>query len=189
MFWKKYGRKSRIRQQTLQLVSLLCRWCQVREDLLFAFDKSLASGLEQPMKQVVQDFLTRIRGGMDMEQALDLLQHSLDHEHFQDLVLAIRFNFRHRGNLPVLLEHLELQLNQIEEEYTRRRLSNARDRNLARLILGAVPVIFMIRFFGRTAVQEAFGKSPAGAGLLVFGLAAYGAAIAALLLIQRQIAR
>jgi Flp pilus assembly protein TadB len=187
MTWLKFGQRSRIRQQTLQLVSLLSRWCQVREDLLFAFDKSLAAGLENPMRQAVADFLSRVRGGMAMEQALDLFQKSLNHEHFQDLITSIRFNFRHRGNLPALLELLEVQLHKIEEEYDRRRLSNARDFNLTLAILLIVPAIFLVRLTVNPMISQLFLVEPVGLALLVFGSMAYSAAVAGTWMIQRHI--
>ncbi len=155
--------------------------------MIYAFEKSLETGLEQPMKQVIQDFLVRVRGGMDMEKALDLLQHSLNQEHFQDLIMAIRFNFRYRGDLPVLLEHLEMQMNRIEEEYTRRRLSNAHDRNLTVIILIAVPFVFIIRYYGQTGVQAAFQNTPLGVGLLMIGVITYLSAIGCAMIIQRKI--
>jgi hypothetical protein len=36
MKWTLPGQRVRIRQQTLQLTSSLSRWCQVREDLIYA---------------------------------------------------------------------------------------------------------------------------------------------------------
>jgi Flp pilus assembly protein TadB len=187
MTWLKFGQRSKIRQQTLQLVSLLSRWCQVREDLLFAFDKSLAAGLENPMRQAVADFLSRVRGGMAMDQALDLFQKSLDHEHFQDLITSIRFNFRHRGNLPALLELLEVQLHKIEEEYDRRRLSNARDFSMTLAILLFVPVTFLVRLTGNPLISQLFLAEPVGVALLVLGITAYAVAIAGIWMIQRHI--
>ncbi|MEA4888789.1 MAG: hypothetical protein VB070_04935 [Clostridiaceae bacterium] len=139
------------------------------------------------MKQVIQDFLVRVRGGMDIEKALDLLQHSLHQEHFQDLIMAIRFNFRYRGDLPVLLEHLEMQMNHIEEEYTRRRLSNAHDRNLTVVILIVVPFVFVFRYYGQAGVQTAFQSSSLGAGLAIMGAIAYLSAIGCAMIIQRKI--
>jgi Flp pilus assembly protein TadB len=141
------------------------------------------------MSSVVGDFLTRARGGMDLEEALDLLQHSLDHEHFQDLVLAIRFNFRHRGDLPALLEHLEWQLNRLEEEYVRRRLSNARDRNITGLLLLAVPLLYVWRLAAQPAVGQILWQNPVGRILSGLALLAYLAALSALLLIQKKIGR
>jgi Flp pilus assembly protein TadB len=187
MIWKNYGQGSKIRQQTLQLAGLLARWCQVREDLLYAFEKSLETGVDQPMRQCVEDFLTRVRGGMTIEQALDQMQHAFEHEHFRDLIMTIRFNFRYRGDLPALLENMEWQLERIEEEYARRHLSNVRDRNLTVAILIAAPLLLL----GRSALQPAVGQlvfqTQIGLALLIFSGLATAGATAFLLLIMRKI--
>jgi Flp pilus assembly protein TadB len=154
---------------------------------MYAFEKSLEAGLEDPMRQSVSDLLVRVRGGMPPDRALDLMQESISHEHFRDLITAIRFNFRHRGNLPALLEQIEIQLHRIEEEFDRRRLSNARDLGLTLLIILVVPALFLARVLGSQTVLQVFLDNPLGLGLLLISLLAYLSAIISLLLIQRRI--
>jgi Flp pilus assembly protein TadB len=166
---------------------MLCRWCQVREDLIYAIEKCRDTDLADPIRQVLIDLQVRVKGGMPIDQALDLMQASIDQENFSDLVTAIRFNFRYRGDLPVLLEHLEWQLNKIEEEYDRRRLSNARDRQLTLLILILVPLFLLFRFAGNTEVREMFIGQPLGLALLIAGLIFYLAGVTGFCLVQRQI--
>lgn len=187
MKWLKFGQHSKIRQQTLQLVSLLNRWCQVREDLMFALEKTLGSGLEDPVHQAVGDLLARLRGGLPVDQALDLFQKNFDHEQFQDLIVAIRFNFRYRGDLPALLSQLEVQMHKVEEEYTNRRLSNARDRKLTLAILLVVPLFMALRLGGSQLLWHQFLDSPIGLALLFAGLAAYLSGVGLMVLVQRQI--
>ena len=171
----------------MQLAGLLARWCQVREDLIYAFEKSLETGVDQPMRQCVQDFLTRVRGGMTIEQALDQMQHAFKHEHFRDLILTIRFNFRYRGDLPSLLENMEWQLERIEEEYTRRHLSNVRDRNLTVLIMIAAPLLLIGRCLFQPAIGNLLFHTQIGIALLIFSGMAMAAAIISLLLTVRKI--
>ncbi len=171
----------------MQLVCLLARWCQVREDLLYAFEKSLATGLEDPMRQAVADFLSRVHGGMSIDLALDRFQANFAHEHFRDLVTAIRFNFRHRGNLPALLEQLEVQMHRVEEEYTRRRLSNARDMGLTLMILLLVPSFTVLRLIALPSVGQLFLANSIGVLLLAAGSAAYLAALLSVFCIQRRV--
>ncbi|HAL74594.1 MAG TPA: hypothetical protein DCM45_05815, partial [Clostridiales bacterium] len=168
-------------------VCLLSRWCQVREDLMFAFEKSLETGLDDPMQQAIRELLTRVRGGMPPDRALDLIQKQIRHENFTDLITAIRFNFRHRGNLTDLLEQLEIQLHRIEEEHDRRRLSNARDVTLTMLILLAVPILFIFRLAGSATVRELFFTDNLGQIAMITSLAVYLIAITAFLLIKRKI--
>lgn len=169
------------------MVSLLSRWCQVREDLLFAFEKSLAAGLANPLRQAVADLIIRVRSGMPVDEALDLMKAGIDHENFRDLITAVRFNFRHRGDLPALLEQMEMQLHRIEEEYDRRRLSNARDFRLTSMILILVPLFFACRLLGNPATCRLFLANPLGLAILPACLALYLIAVACLLAIHRRI--
>ncbi len=177
----------KVRKQVLQLVGALNRWCSVREDLLYGFQKCLDNGLEQPLKAVVEAFLTRVRSGMPLDQALDLMQQSLDHEHFQDFVAAVRFNLFYRGDLPSLLEHFEWQMNRIEEEYTRRKLSNARDYKITALILLAVPLCSVIRLLGNRGQPDQLWQSGPGSVLLTLGCLFYLASVLGFFLIRKKI--
>ena len=187
MIWKRSGSKRIIRQQTLQLVSALNRWCQVREDLLYAFQKSLDHGLSAPMRPVVTHFVTRVNSGMSVEQALSLMENSLDQEHFRDLMSAIRFNFRFRGDLPKLLSHLEWQMNRIEEEYTRRKLSQARDRRWTIGVLAAVPASCLIRFVLQPSVRQALIGNTIGHVCLLAGASLYMISLTAFFVIERKL--
>lgn len=154
---------------------------------MFAFEKSLETGLEDPLQQAVRELLTRVRGGMPPDRALDLIQKQIRHENFTDLITAIRFNFRYRGNLTDLLEQLEIQLHRIEEEHDRRRLSNARDVTLTMLILLAVPALFLFRLISAKSVRELFLTAELGQAALIISAVVYLSAIAAFLLIKRKI--
>lgn len=188
MTWLKFGRRAGARRQTLQLVSLLCRWCQVREDLLYAFERASEANLGNPVQDALRELTIRIRGGMPVDQALNLLQVSAAHENFHDLVAAIRFNFRYRGDLPTLLEQLEWQLNKIEEEYDRRRLSNARDQYLTLGILLAEPIFLSVRLCSSDEMRKIFLDDTGGLLLLAAGLVCYVLAIIGFVVIRRRIA-
>jgi Flp pilus assembly protein TadB len=169
------------------LVSLLCRWCQVREDLIYAIGKCKSAGLADPVGQALADLDTRVKGGMPIEQALDLMQGAVQQEQFSDLVTAIRFNFRYRGDLPALLEHLEWQLNKIEEEYDRRRISNSRDRQLTLAILLIVPFFLLGRLAASAEVRNILLGQTAGILLFGIGVLCYLAAVAGFCLVQKHI--
>lgn len=186
MTWKLFGPERQIRQQTLQLVSALNRWCQVREDLLYAFQKCLDNGLNQPMRSVVATFVARVNSGMAVEEALNLMENSLEHEHFQDLVATIRFNLRYRGDLPTLLSHLEWQMNRIEEEYTRRKLSQARDRRWTIGVLVAVPISCLMRFMLHPATGQALIQDTTGFICLIIGATFYLISVAAFFVVEKK---
>lgn len=177
MKWFNFGQTRRQRLEILQLTSLLSRWCQVRENLMYAFEHCIDSDLSPPLKQAVRDLLTRIRGGMPPDEALAYFQKFSPQEHFQDLIFALRFNFRHRGNLPTLLELLEIQQNKLEEAYNERSISNRSDLKIAIGLLLAVPLLFAWRMASTAGVRELFLASAPGVGLLAGAAVAYCAAL------------
>ncbi len=144
---------------------------------MFAFERCVDSNLSPQLKQAIRDLLTRIRGGMLPDEALAYFQKYSTHEHFQDLVFALRFNFRHRGNLPILLELLEIQQNKLEEAYNERSISNRSDLMIASALLIAVPILFAWRITANPAVRKLFFNSPLGLSILAFGAFVYGIAV------------
>jgi Flp pilus assembly protein TadB len=160
----------RTRRRLLELVGLLNRWCSVREDLLYAFERSLGSGLGEPMKGHVRDLVTRIRGGMAVERSLELFGEVADHPQFREFVTSVRFNLRYRGDLSRFLEGTESQLGRIEEEYNRRRISTARDRTVVLGVLVAVPPVAFAMISAEGPTRTLFLETGIG------GIAAYLAA-------------
>lgn len=171
----------------MQLVSQLSRWCQVREDLMYAFEKSLETGIDEPMRQAVQSFLTRVHGGMPVNQALDLLQNHFAYGHFQDLIAALRFNFRYRGDLSGMLEHLEMQFYKIEEEATQRRISSFRDRKLSWFIVALGPIVTLLRLATDDATHGFFIETTPGRFLLILAFSLSLIAAFFLLLLQNRL--
>ena len=169
------------------MTSLLNRWCQVRENLIYAFERCLDSSLSPSLNQAIRDLLTRIRGGMPPDQALAMFQKYSDIEPFQDLVISLRFNFRHRGRLPAMLELLEIQQHKLEEAQNDRRISNRFDFILAAALTGLVPFLFFFRFLASPGIRTLFiGQSP-GSSLLMVAAIAYVLAILMLIQIYRHI--
>jgi Flp pilus assembly protein TadB len=144
--------------------------------------------LGNPTRQAVDDLLVRIRGGMPADQALDLMQQSVKHELLNDLLTAIRFNMRFRGDLPSLLEQMEWQMNKIEEEFVNRRLSNAADRRLTLLILTLVPPGIAVKLMSDAGTAGLFFRPGPGLALLIGGAVTYLAALAGFMLVQSKLA-
>ncbi len=160
----------RTRRRLLELVGLLNRWCAVREDLLYAFEKSAASGLGEPMRGHVRDLVTRIRGGMGVERSLEMFGDVADQAQFREFVTSVRFNLRYRGDLSKFLEGTETQLGRIEEEYNRRRISTSRDRAIVLAVVAAVPPVALAILTGPGSARDLFFGTSLG------NLAAYLAA-------------
>lgn len=129
-----------VRKKLSEYVSILSRWCSVKEDILYAFEKSLASGIGEPLQTFIRDMVIQVNRGMDPSEALDILQAKVDNPHFGDFIINIKLSLRYRGDIVRLLSNLESQFYRIDEEYNRRRISTYKDRMLIYFVMFAVPV-------------------------------------------------
>ena len=137
-----------IRRKLAEFISVLNRWCSVKEDIFYAFEKSLESGIGEPLKTFVKDMVIQVNRGIEPTEALDMLQLKVDNFQFRDFIVNIKQNIRYRGNIIKLLTNLENQFYKIEEEYNRRRISTYKDRMLLYFIMFAVLAVayFFIKF-------------------------------------------
>lgn len=174
MIQKYFGNDEKIRKQLLELVSMLNRWYQVKEDLLFAFEKCSESNIGEPTKSLVKDFIVRIRGGLSIEHALDLFSGSYTSPQFKSFAMQIRFNLRYRGNTGELLDNLETQLSRIDEEFTRRKIESSKDRLYLMGVFIASPIITLIVFIMNKSARELFLGEFIGVMLIVLAFLCYG---------------
>lgn len=117
-----------IRRKLAEFISVLNRWCAVKEDIFYAFERSIDSGLGEPLKTFIRDMVIQVNRGIDPMEALDILYLKVDNAQFRDFIVNIKQNIKHRGNIRTLLTNLEDQYYKIEEEYNRRKISTYKDR-------------------------------------------------------------
>lgn len=136
-----------IRKRLSEYISILNRWCSVKEDIIYAFEKSLGSNIGEPLQTFVRDMVIQVNRGMDPCEAIDMLRMRVDDPQFSDFAVNIKLSIRHRGDIKKLLTNLENQFYKIDEEYNRRKISTYRDRLLIYVIMFAVLAIayFFIR--------------------------------------------
>lgn len=135
----------KIRSKLAEFISILNRWCSVKEDIFFAFEKSVESGVGEPLRTFIRDMVIQVNRGIDPLEALDILQMKVDNAQFKDFIVNIKKNIAHRGDIIKILSNLEEQFYKIEEEYTRRKISTYRDRLLIYLVM--VGVLFLGYYF------------------------------------------
>lgn len=128
----------KIRRHLAEFISVLNRWCAVKEDIFYAFEKSIEAGIGEPLKTFIKDMVIQVNRGIEPLEALNILQMKVDNAQFRDFVINIKQSIRHRGDIRRLLENLEAQFYKIEEEYNRRRISTYRDRVLIYFVMFAV---------------------------------------------------
>lgn len=178
----RFSGRNKTRRQVLLLTSVLNRWCQVKADLLFAFEQALQADLDTDLKTAISHMLVRIRGGMQIDAALIQFSRFSAHEHFQDLITAIRLNLRHRGNLPLLLESMEWQFFKLEEAYQRRRITNNSEFRTSFIFVMIVPLIITVRIMILPDLLAATFSSNAGK---LLGLAALLCYLLAMVILWR----
>ncbi|NMA34290.1 MAG: hypothetical protein GX940_07045 [Clostridiaceae bacterium] len=127
-----------VRKKLSEYISVLSRWCSVKENIMYAFEKSLDSNIGEPLQSFIRDMVIQVNRGMDPCEALDMLQMKVDDAQFSDFILNIKLSIRHRGDIKKLLANLENQFYKIDEEYNRRRISTYRDRVVIYAIMFAV---------------------------------------------------
>ena len=127
-----------VRKRLSEYISVLNRWCSVKEDIMYAFEKSLDSNVGEPLYTFIRDMLIQVNRGMDTSNALDMLQMKVDSPQFRDFIVNIKLSLQHRGDIIKLLTNLENQFYKIDEEYNRRRISTYKDRLLLYFILFGV---------------------------------------------------
>jgi Flp pilus assembly protein TadB len=140
-----------VRKRLAEFISVLNRWCSLKEDIFYAFEKSIASGIGEPLKTFIRDMVIQVNRGIEPADALDILQMKVDNAQFRDFIINIKQNIKHRGDIIKLLTNLENQFYKIEEEYNRRNISTYKDRMLIYFIMFAV--LFIAYFFIRLNPQ------------------------------------
>ena len=174
---KFFGNDEKTRKQQLELVSMLNRWYQVKEDLLFAFEKCGESTIGEPTKGYVKDFIARIKGGLNIDTALELFADSYSNKEFKNFATQIRFNMKYRGNTGELLDNLETQFSRIAEEYTRRKIESSKDRSYLYGIFLITPIITVIVFVMNPSARSLFFKESIGMLLCMIAILSYGIGI------------
>jgi len=130
-----------VRKRLSEYISVLNRWCSVKEDIMFAFEKSLDSNVGEPLQTFIRDMVIQVNRGMDSSEALEMLQMKVDNPQFRDFIVNIKLSLQHRGDIIKLLTNLENQFYKIDEEYNRRKISTYKDRLLIYFIMLAVLLV------------------------------------------------
>ncbi|MEN6317006.1 MAG: hypothetical protein ABFD25_22460 [Clostridiaceae bacterium] len=127
-----------VRKRMSEYISVLNRWCSVKEDIMFAFERSLDSNVGEPLETFIRDMVIQVNRGMDYSEALDMLQMKVDNPQFRDFIVNVKLSLQHRGDIIKLLTNLENQFYRIDEEYNRRKISTYKDRLIIYFVMFAV---------------------------------------------------
>ncbi|HHW32030.1 MAG TPA: hypothetical protein GXX20_10230 [Clostridiaceae bacterium] len=157
----------KVRRKLAEFISILNRWCAVKEDIFYAFERSLGSGLQEPLKSFIRDMIIQINGGVEPLTALEILSMKVDNAQFRDFIINIKQNVRYRGDIRVLLTNMENQFYKIEEEYSRRKISTYKDRILVYCTMFGVLITGYYFLNINPKVKEFYFGTPEGRNLLI----------------------
>ena len=155
-----------IRKRLAEYISVLNRWCSVKEDVMYAFEKSLGSDIGEPLQTFIRDMVIQVNRGMDASDALDMLQMKIDNPQFKDFIINVKLSLRYRGDVVKLLTNLENQFYRFDEEYNRRRISTYKDRVLIYFIMAGVLITAYLFISSTPQVGDFYLRSAEGKLLL-----------------------
>lgn len=164
-----------IRKRLAEFISVLNRWCSVKEDIFYAFEKSVDSGIGEPLRTFIRDMVIQVRRGIEPVEALEMLQLKVDNIQFRDFIVNIKQTIKHRGDIIKLLDNLENQFYKIEEEYNRRRISTYKDRLLVYSVMFAVLFIAYYFIQSNPQIKQFYLFSVQGKALLTLFSILYAA--------------
>lgn len=148
-------------------VSVLARWSSVKNNVFYAFEKALDSGLNEPLNTFVRDLTVQVRCGINPEDALELFSNRLGDREFKDAILNIKQNVRFRGDANTLLTNMESRFYQMQEEMNKRKISTLADRTMIICTISAVLGLAIYFLKSNEKIASFYLHDPSGKFLLV----------------------
>lgn len=131
----------RIRGDIVHFLSLLGQWYIVSEDIMKCFEKVSEQKLSEPLGTYIEDFVTQVRRGLDVSEALYILNRKVDSEFFSTFIVNIDQALSNRGDVGVMLKNLEDEAYQLQEELNRRNISTLHDKIIIYITMLSVIII------------------------------------------------
>ena len=161
---------TKIRRRLCDFVSCIGRWLAVKEDLIFAFEKT-APMMEEPLSSYLKELVVQIKMGVPPENSLDYLALKIDSPHFRDFVVNVKGNLKCKGDIRRLISILERQFYELEKEYVRRNISSSGDRILLYVIAAFSLVLCLYMLLMVPAARQFYTESTFGKIIMMaFGL-------------------
>lgn len=156
----------RDRENIVHLLSLLGQWYVVTEDMMKCFEKVSEHQLSEPLSTYINDFVVQVHCGLEISQALDILNRKVESEFFSTFIVNIDQAMHNRGDVGIMLRNLEDEAYKLQEEFNRRKISTAHDKvvifatMLSVLVIGyqflilneVTEYFYFHTFWGRTLV-------------------------------------
>lgn len=163
-----YGKynSEKIRKMMSDFLTILRDWVEVRNDLLYAFNKSIQNNLQEPLNTYLKECVVQIEQGVDTSIALDLLSYKVNNNYFYRVTLNLKQTLKSKGNLLILLSKLQDEALKLEDEYSRRKLKSYFDRLYLNGFIVGIIFVFYYSLFLNEALREIYIQTAAGRVIL-----------------------
>jgi tight adherence protein B len=164
------GARLRAEDQLREMVTVLAGALRAGLSVRRALEEA-ARGADPPLRDPLEDSLSRMGVGEPLEVALEGLAGRLELPDLRLLVTALRVHARLGGDLPALLDEVGSVIGQRVESRRHVRALTAQGR-ASGAVLAVLPIAFvaLLSWTGGDGLG-AFYRTPLGAGLLLAGLA------------------
>jgi tight adherence protein B len=169
--------RARAEAQLRDAVAVLAASLRAGLSVRRALEEAARDG-RPPLRVPLQTALSRMQVGESLEVALEDLAKTLDIPDLRLLVTALRVHARVGGDLPVLLDEVAAVIGHRVESRRQIRALTAQGR-ASGVVLAVLPIAFvaLLSWTGGDGLGAFYG-TPAGAGLLLAGLACDAAGFA-----------
>lgn len=157
-----------INNQTIAFMNLVENFSRTSTDIAQVCDKA-AYYMKEPLKGIVEDFVTDIRIYGDNAKAFEKIQKELEGCKLLEIFKSFEICERHEGNFSKIVEDSKRSAREFDRSIMIRRaiVANARG-DLFALIAASVIVLVMLNDFLTRNVWEMLSASPIGIGILVY---------------------
>ncbi len=145
----------RIRGDIVHFLSLMGQWYIVSEDIMKCFEKVSVQNLSEPLGTYIEDFVTQVKRGLDISEALYILKMKVDSEFFSTFIVNIDQALSNRGDVGVMLKNLEDEAYQLQEELNRRNISTFHDKIIIYITMFSV-IVIAYQFLVLNEITERF---------------------------------
>lgn len=157
-----------INNQTIAFMNLVENFSRTSTDIAQVCDKA-AYYMREPLKSIVEDFVTDIRIYGDNDKAFQKIQKELVGCKLQEIFKSFEICQRHEGNFAKIVEDSKQSAREFDKSIMIRRaiVANARG-DLAALLVASGIVLLMLNDFMTKNVWEMLSASPIGIGILAY---------------------
>ena len=167
---------SKTRKNTADFLSILLGWLSVKNDLLFALEKT-SEEVDAPLRYYVKDAVAQIKNGMTPQEAFDIMSYQVNTDQFYTIAKSFKSVLVYGGNIIDLVDGLEEEAFMVDNEMTTRITDTFTSRMLLLLLLVGATLFMMGSLFSSESLRELYTNTTGGQNIMFFAIVAFIAGI------------